>query len=79
MALTIIKLLYESREVVFKLFNDLFNCLMNYSILSEAKYIKIHGKWIPSMSAHVSRLAKALTIRIFNHSNLKISSPKQML
>ena len=44
MALTIIKLLYESREAVIKLFNDLFNYLMNYSIVSAAKYIKIHGK-----------------------------------
>ena len=65
MALTIIKLLYESREAVIQWYNDLFNYLMNYSIVSEAKYIKIHGKWIPSMSAHISRLAKVSDNKYF--------------
>ena len=60
-------MLYESREVVIKLFND---CS---SIESEAKYKTIHVKGIPSMSA---RLALG---KVSDHSNLKILSPKKML
>ena len=59
-----IRLLYESREGVIKLFNDYS------SILSEAKYKTIHGKGILSMSARG---------KMCGHSNLKILSPKQIL
>ena len=61
-------MLYESRETVIKLFNDYF------SILFEAKYKRIHGKWIPSMLARVACVAK-----FSDDSNFKIPSPKQML
>ena len=69
-ALEKVKFLYESQEAVIKLFNDYS------SIASKAKYNKIHGKWIPSISARVAcgRIAKA-----FDYSNLEMLSPKQML
>ena len=67
-ALENIKLLYESREAVIKLFNNYF------SIVSEAKYKAIHGKGILKMLAHVARVAEAS-----DHSNIKILSPKQIL
>ena len=70
MALENIKLLYESREAVIKLFNDYS------SIVSEAKYKTIHGKGIPSMLAHVAKVSNR---KVSDHSNLKILSPKQML
>ena len=65
-----IKLLYESREAVTKLFND-------YS--SEAKYKTIHGKGIQSMLARVACVVKVSDREVFDHSNLKILSQKQML
>ena len=49
-ALENIKLLYESREVVIKLFSDYS------SIISEAKYKTTHGKRIPSKSTCVARV-----------------------
>ena len=53
-ALENIKLLYESQVAVAELFNDYS------SIVFEDKYKTIHGKRIPSMSAHVAcgRVAK---------------------
>ena len=66
-ALENIKLLYDLREAIIKLFNDYS------SIASEAKYKTIHGKGISSMSARVARG------NVSDHSNLKILSPKQML
>ena len=63
-------MLYESREAVIKLFNDYS------SVVSEAKYKAIHGKGIPSMSAHVARGRVA---KVSSHLNLKILSPMQML
>ena len=62
-----IKLLYHSREVVIKTFNNY------YSIAFEAKYKTIHGKRIPSMSS------RAACKKVWDHSNLKILSPKQKL
>ena len=62
-----IKLLYQSREVVIKTFNKY------YSIAFEAKYKTIHGKRIPSMSS------RAACKKVWDHSNLKILSPKQKL
>ena len=62
-----IKLLYESREAVIILFNDYS------SIVSEAKYKTIHGKWIPSMSP------PAAHGKVSHHWNHKILSAKQML
>ena len=53
---------------VINLFNEY------YSIASEAKYKRIHGKEIPSMLAPVACVAKAS-----DHLNLRILSPKQML
>ena len=58
-------MLYE--KAVIKLFNDYS------SIISEAKYKTIHGKEIPSVSARVA------CGKISDHSDLEISSPKQML
>ena len=60
-----INLLYESREVVIKLFNG---CS---SIVSEANYKTIHGKEIPIMSVSIAKVSDS--------SNLKILSPTQML
>ena len=68
MTLEIIKFLYESREDFIKLFNDY------YSIASDTNYKTIHGEGIPSIVARVAHIAK-----VFDHSNIKISSPKQML
>ena len=68
MKLEIIKLLYESREAVIKLFN------YYYSIVSETKYKTIHETEIPNMLAHVPHVAK-----VSDHSNFKILSPEQML
>ena len=48
-ALKNIKLLYESRETIMKLFTDYS------SIVSEAKYKTIYGKGIPGMSAPDAR------------------------
>ena len=45
-----------------------------YSIASEDKYKRIHGKEIPSMLAPVACVAK-----VSDHLNLRILSPKQML
>ena len=60
-------MLIESQQAVIKLFN-------HYSlIVSEARYKTILGKGIPNMSASVAR------IKVSDHSNLKILSPKQML
>ena len=79
-ALENIKLLYKSREAVFKLFYDYS------SIISEAKYKPIHGcskyvsKHILSMnSKHVSAGTKVTNCKVSGHSNLKMLSPKQML
>ena len=69
-ALENIKLLYESREAVIKLFNDYS------STASKAKYKTIHGKGIQIMSAFV---ACGLVVKVSGQSNLKILSPKQML
>ena len=66
-ALEYIKFIYESREVVIKLFNDYS------SIASEAKYKKIHGKSIPSTSGRIA------CGKVSDLSNLKILNPKQML
>ena len=68
-------LLYESRQAVIKLINDYF------SIASEGKYKTIHGKGISSMSAQVARgrVAKVSDRKDFDHANLKILTPKQML
>ena len=52
MTLENIKLLYESRDPVIKLFNDYF------SIVSEAKYKTTHGKGIPSLLARTASIAK---------------------
>ena len=68
MTLEIIKFLYESREDFIKLFNDY------YSIASDTNYKTIHREGIPSIVARVAHIAK-----VFDHSNLKILSPKQML
>ena len=65
MPLRNIKLFYESRESVIKLFND------SSSIVSQTKYKKIYGKGIPRMLARVAKVS--------DHSNLKILSLKQML
>ena len=68
MILENVKLIYESRESVIKLFND-------YSpIVSGAKCKTIHGKGNASMLEWVAHLAK-----VSDHSNLKILSPHQML
>ena len=67
-ALENIKLLHRSQETVIKLFNDY------PSIVLEAKYKTIHGKGIPTMLAQIARVVK-----VTDHSNLKICSPKQML
>ena len=66
-ALENIKLLYKLREGVIKLFNDYS------SIISDAKYKTIDGKGIPNMVPKVSNR------KAFDHSNLNILSPKQML
>ena len=66
-------MLYELWEAVIKLFNA-------YSwIVSEAKYKNIHGKGIPSMLASLARLyvANISDIKVFDHWNLKILSPKK--
>ena len=63
-----IKLLYESREGVVKLFSDYS------STASEAKYKTIHGKGTPSVLARVAHVAK-----VSDHSNIKIISLKQIL
>ena len=68
MALENIKLLYESREAVIKLFDNYF------SIVSEAKYKTIHGKGSSSMLSRVDRVVK-----VSDHLNLKILSPKEIL
>ena len=68
MTLKNIKLLYESRDAVIKLFNDYS------SIASKAKYKTIHGKGIRSMLTHVSRV-----VNVSNHSNFKMLSFKKML
>ena len=60
MALEIINFLYQSREVVIKLFNDYS------SIVSETNYKTIYGKGIPSMLARVARVAK-VSDRILTH------------
>ena len=60
-------MLHKSWEVVVKLFNDYS------SNVSEAKCKTIHGKGIPSMSAHVAH------VKVSDHSNFKILSPKQTL
>ena len=77
------KLIYESREAVIKLFDD------SSSIISEAKYKAIHGKGISSKLARVARIAKVSNRKVSNrkfstrkvsdNSNIKILSPKQML
>ena len=70
-----IALLYESREVVIKSFNDYS------SIISETKYKTIPVKEIPSMSTSVSRgrIAKIYDRKISHHSNIRILDRKQML
>ena len=65
-----INLLYKLGESVTKFFND-YN-----SIVSETKCKTIHDKGIPSMSARVTHGQVA---KVFDHSNLKIVSPKQVL
>ena len=52
MALKNIKLLYKSRQAVIKLFNDYS------SMVSVAKYKRIHGEGISSILARVARAAK---------------------
>ena len=42
-------------------------------------YKTIHGKGIPSMSAHIARVAKFYNRKVSDHSNVKILSPKKML
>ena len=64
---------YESREVAIKLFNDYS------SIVSEAKYKTIYGKGIPSISPDVAQGRAARLAKVYNHSNLKILSPKRKL
>ena len=61
-------LLYNSREVVTKLFNDY------YWIVSELNTKQFIRKGIPSMLARVACVAK-----VSDHSNLEMLSPKQML
>ena len=68
MPLENIKLLYELREAVIKLFNDYS------SVVSEAKNKTIYGKGTPSILTRIAPVAK-----VSHHSNLKILSPKQML
>ena len=62
-----IKLLYESREAVIKLFNDYS------SIASKAKYNTIHGKGISSIPARIA------CSKVSDHLNLKILTSKQIL
>ena len=59
-ALENIKLLYESQVAVAELFNDYS------SIVFEDKYKTIHGKRIPSISAHVAcgRVAKVSDLKV---------------
>ena len=45
-------------------------------IILQFKYIKIHGKGIPSMPA---RIARGRIAKVSNQPNLKILSSKQML
>ena len=63
-ALENIKLIYKSQKAVIKLFNDYS------SVASEAKYKTIQEKGISSMSARIA------CGKVFDHSNLKILSPK---
>ena len=46
------------------------------SIVSQAKYIKINGKGIPSMLAHIAKVSDR---KVPKNSNLKILSPEQIL
>ena len=71
-------LVYKTQEAVIKLFND------NYSILFEAKHKAVHGKEVPTMSAHVAgghvaHIVKVSNCKFSDHSNLKTLSPKQVL
>ena len=71
-------LVYKTQEAVIKLFND------NYSILFEAKHKTVHGKEVPTMSAHVTgshvaHIVKVSNCKFSDHSNLKTSSPKQVV
>ena len=62
-------------ENAIKLFNDFS------SIVSDAKYKTIHRKGIPDMSTRVvcGYVVKDSKPKVSDHSNLKISSYKQML
>ena len=61
-------MLYKSQETVIELFNDY------PSIVLETKYKTIHGKGISTMLAQI-----ACVVKVTDHSNLKIFTPKQML
>ena len=63
-----VKLFYESREAVIRLFNDYS------SIASKAKYKGTIRKGLPGMSAPIVWVTE-----VFHHLHLKILSPKQML
>ena len=63
-----IKLFYESREAIIRLFNDYS------SIASKAKYKGTIRKGLPGMSARIVCVTEVL-----HHLHLKILSPKQML
>ena len=70
-----IKLLWKSQKAVIKLFHGYS------SIVFEAKYKLIHGKRISKMSAPEARgrVAKICNHKVFDHSNRKIISPKQII
>ena len=65
----------NSLENAIELFNDFS------SVVSDAKYKTIHRKGIPDMSTRVGcgQVVKDSEPKVSDHSNLKISSLKQML
>ena len=67
-------MLYKSRKVVIKLFNDYS------SIASEDKYKAINKKGITRMSERVVKVSgtKVSNRKVSDHSNLKVLSPKQV-
>ena len=72
MILQNIKLLYEARESVIKLFKD------HSLITSEAKYKKNHGKKPPGMLACIIKVSsRSSPLSISSH--LKKLTPKQIL